>query len=180
MRSDFQSNRRRAAGFTLVELLLVLLIMATFATLVTPSVAQALRANDIDAAGEKVRDTLQFAYASALSRRQPVMVNVDHARRRCWVTLRPLSLPWLEAQEKPVERTLAAMTWPESMQLGISRSQAAAAGAGASAAFETITFRSNGRTDDLVIELSGQKQEQRFIEVVGATGEVRLREAASP
>lgn len=176
MASEPQAGRRGLPGFTLVEMLVVLLIMATFVTLVAPSVAQALRSNDIDATSERLREMLQFAYAAALARRQPVMVNVDHSRRRAWATVRKPALPWLDSQGKPSTTTLATMSWPEATRLGILRSAAPNAASGA-ASFETVTFRSDGRTDDLVVELSGERNEKRFIEVVGRTGEARMRGA---
>ena len=173
------------SAFTLIELTVVLLIIATFTGLVVPSVAQAMRAKDIDATAAKLCETLQFAHVSAVARRQPVAVRLDPDARRCRVMLRPLALPWLETTpDRPTARTLAAMSWPEEMQLTVSEGTNAAPSAQQSSSAarrpatgpQTIIFRSNGRTEDVLIELDGRENQRRYIEVVGLTGEVRVKE----
>jgi type II secretion system protein H len=172
------------AGFTLVELVVVLLIIATFTTMVVPSIAQAMSAKDIDATAAKLCETLQFAYASAVARRQPVTVRLDTDARRCRVMLRTLALPWLEpAPDRPNARMLAAMSWPEEMQLTLSEGTGVAPSAQSSSAArraatgpQTITFRSNGRTEDVVIEVADRENQHRYVEIVGLTGEVRVKE----
>ena len=127
MRSSAQRRARNARAFTLIELVVVLLIISTFTALVVPSVAQAMRAKDIDATAAKLCETLQFAYASAVARRQPVTVRLDPDTRRCRVMLRTVALPWLETTpDRPDARTLAAMSWPEEMQLTFSEGTSAA------------------------------------------------------
>jgi hypothetical protein len=85
----------------------------------------------------------------------------------------------LDEPDKPTQRTLAAMKWPKDTRLGLSRPQALMRGLEGSSAFDVIRFRSNGRTDNLVIELTNEQNQRRFIEVVGWTGEVRMREGSA-
>ena len=182
MRSNAEGGRQNA--FTLIELVVVLLIISTFTALVVPSVAQALRAKDIDATAAKLCETLQFAYASAVARRQAVAVRVDPDARRGRVMLRTLALPWLETTpERSDRRTLATMSWPEEMQLTFSEGTGAVSGAQPSSAearsatgLQTIMFRSNGRTEDVVIEVADRENQHRYVEIVGLTGEVRVKQ----
>jgi type II secretion system protein H len=184
MRSSAQRPIWRARAFTLIELVVVLLIISIFTALVVPSVAQTLRGKDIDATAAKLGETLQFAYASAVARRQPVTVRLDPDTRRCRVMLRTVSLPWLETTPaRPGAQTLTAMSWPEEMQLTVSDTVSAAANARPSSAAshsssgpQTITFRSNGRTEDVVIEVEDRENHRRYVEIVGLTGEVRVKE----
>ncbi|MGO8704532.1 MAG: Tfp pilus assembly protein FimT/FimU [Candidatus Brocadiia bacterium] len=184
MRSSAQRRARNVRAFTLIELTVVLLIIATFTALVVPSVAQAMRAKDIDATAAKLCETLQFAYASAVARRQPVTVRFDPDTRRCRVMLRMVALPWLETTpDRPGARTLTAMSWPEEMQLTVSDTVSAVRGAQPSSAAphsstgpQLIRFRSNGRTEDVVIEVADRENQHRYVEIVGLTGEVRVKE----
>ena len=91
----------RANSFTLIELMLVLVIMAIFAGMIMPAMFRALKGASLRTTGNKLCELLDFAYASAVSHRRPVLVNIDPERRRCWVSLRSISLPWL-AEEKPL------------------------------------------------------------------------------
>ena len=180
--SDRSGSARTA--FTLIELVVVLLIISTFTTLIVPSMAQAMRAKDIDATSAKLCETLQFAYASAVARRQPVVVRLDLDARRARVMLRPLALPWLDtAQDQPHARLLTAISWPEEMQLTVSNPESATTTAPPSSAAprpatgpQPITFRSNGRTEDVVVEVTDREDQRRYIEVVGLTGEVRVKQ----
>jgi len=174
-------------AFTLIELVVVLLIISTFTVMVVPSIAQAMRGKDIDATTAKLCETLQFAYASAVARRQPVAVRLDPDARTCRVMLRTLALPWLETPPvRPGARTLAAMSWPEEMQLTFSEGTGAApiarpssAAARSAVGPQTIMFRSNGRTEDVVIEVADREDHRRYVEIVGLTGEVRTQERPS-
>jgi len=184
MRNNAHRRARNARAFTLIELVVVLLIISTFTALVVPSMAQAMRAKDIDATAAKLCETLQFAYASALARRQTVAVRLDPDARTCRVMLRAVALPWLEpAPDRPTVHTLAAMSWPEEMQLTLSEGSNASPAAQPSSALarsstgpQTIMFRSNGRTEDVVIEVADHKDQRRYVEIVGLTGEVRVKE----
>ena len=41
---------------------------------------------------------------------------------------------------------------------------------------QAITFRSNGRTDDVAIELTDKEGQRRYVEIAGMTGQVRISE----
>jgi len=143
---------------------------------VPPAVSRAARGSGARATGEKLRDVLQFAYASAVARKRPVVVHLSSERRRCRVTLRRVSLPWLETDEKqPETRTLATMVIPERVRLDVSRLDEEPLEQASETAWEQIVFRSNGRAADMRIVL--EDDDERFeIEIVAATGQVRVGE----
>lgn len=150
--------------------------MAIFAGMIMPAMSRALRGTSLRTTGEKLREIFDFAYASALSRRRPVVVNMDAARQRCWVSSRTVSLPWMEEENEPKTRTLASMELPGKIEFTISRLGERVLDRTPSERWETITFSSDGRTEDVAIELSDADGERFEIEIVGATGQVRVRE----
>ena len=165
-------------AFTLIELMLVLLIMAVFAGAIMPSMSRAFRGAGLKATGEKLCETLQFAYASAVSRKRPVMVNMDLDRRRCWVTLHAVSLPWLDGAEDAAEddKTLINMEWPEKIRVTINQTgETQFPSSEQTASWEVITFHSDGRSSDILIELANEEDEPFEIEILGTTGQVRMR-----
>jgi len=169
--------RRSQRGFTLVELMLVLLIMGTLSTMILPSIATSLRSKNIDATTTKIHELLNFAYLSAISRHRPVVVNLDAERRRCWVTVRTVSLPWLEQhEEKPDTRTLATIELPEGTDVVVTREQTSSFADLPSQLWETIVFRSDGSSENVIIELGNDSGEVRVIEIIGITGEVLIKE----
>ena len=68
---------------------------------------------------------------------------------------------------------------PEGTEVGLTRGESAWADASSSQDWETITFRSDGMSEDVLIELDSPKGERFEIEVIGVTGEVRGKEVAS-
>ena len=164
-------------GFTLVELMLVLLIMGTLSAMILPSIATSIRSNSIDATTAKIHELLNFAYLSAISRHRPVVVNLDTERRRCWVTVRTVSLPWLEQQEEaPDTRTLATIDLPEGTDVMLTREQTSSFADLPSQLWETIVFKSDGSSENVIIELANDRAEVRVIEIIGITGEALIKE----
>jgi Tfp pilus assembly protein FimT len=156
--------------------MVVLVIMSVFSAMILPSVATALRKTGLGATGNQLCEMLDFGYMSAVTRHRSVVVNLDPNRRMCWVSISAVSLPWLEEREEPQTRMLAAMELPEGTQFIVNRSETSSLDATSSQVWETITFRSDGGTDDALIELTSARGERFEIEILGATGEVHGRE----
>lgn len=165
-------------GFTLIELMVVLVIISMFSAMIVPSVATALRKSGLKTIGNQICELLDFAYMSSVTRRRPVVVNLDAGRRLCWVSVSTVSLPWLPEQIEPETRILATMELPEGTQLIITRGEASpfSTAQSQSQSWEVITFRSGGGTEDALIELTSARGERFEIRILGATGEVSGRE----
>ena len=84
---------RRRCGFTLVELMVVVALMAVLSGAVAFSLASAARGRSVDMAARQVMDLLDFAYTAAVSRGQRVMVIFDPDRHACWVSVHTSPLP---------------------------------------------------------------------------------------
>jgi hypothetical protein len=82
-------------------------------------------------------------------------------------------LPWLEEQEESKTQTLATLKLPPEFQLMV---QSDPTGSGAGEAWETITFKSDGRCDDAQIRLSDGVGMPFEIVVFGSNGSIQRRE----
>ena len=165
-----------SGGFTLLELMVVLVIIAMMSTLITPSIASALREKGPVATANSLGELLRFAHLSAITRRRPVVVNIDSRVGKCWVTVTRTSFPWVPDDDAPQTRILEAMELPEGTELVVNRGPDSPMTVDQSVAWETITFGSDGMTQDTIIELLGPMGERFQIDVYGVTGEVHVQE----
>ncbi len=165
-------------GFTLIELMVVLVILALFSSAIAPSVVSAVRKSGLSAEAQKLADTLDFACVSAITRHRAVIVNIDPARKRCWITAPKATLPWLEEDEESKTQVLAAMAFGERSDIAVVLGEEGAYDVSSSGPWTTLTFNSDGSTNDAVINLSDLDGQRCVVEVFGATGEVHLREGA--
>jgi type IV fimbrial biogenesis protein FimU len=65
------------AGFTLVEMMVVVALLAIMASIAMPSFARLIAANSVEAAGNELYGLLQYARAEAVARGQRVTVSAD-------------------------------------------------------------------------------------------------------
>lgn len=163
------------AGFTLIELMVVLLLISLMTGLIVPSAVSALRRNGANSEGEKLLEMLQFAHLSAITRHHAVVVNIDGRRGLCWVSLSRTTLPWLENQVESGTQTLATLQLPDTVQIFVSRGERTEYTMGASQGWERFTFRGNGGADNITIELTDSRDEKYTLGIIGATGEIVVR-----
>lgn len=163
-------------GFTLIELMVVVVLMAILSSALVPSIVGAMRRAGARTAAVKSFDLLNFARGAAIARRQPVTVSFDVDRHLCWVCVRPSSLPWLpeEQQARPV--TLLSIELPERTEISFYRGDQASQSPPGEMQRETLRFEADGTAEDVVIELADQGGDFYRLEVVGATGEILLQE----
>jgi len=160
---------------TLIELMVVVIVMAVMAGAIVPNLAAAARRGGVDKAAGRIVDVLDFAARAAVARRRTVVVNLDGERGRCWATLQTVRLPWLEDEDAPETRTLTAVRLPEDLSLAVYRESTETA-FGADEAWERVTFRPDGTTEDVTVELVDGRGRARSIEVSGITGRADLLE----
>ena len=172
-----KSTRSHSAGFTLIELMVVLFILALFSTVIVPAVASALQRGGVRADGEKLCDLLNFAYMTAVTQRVQVVVHLDAERGRCWAALNAPQLPWrIQEDTDEKARILEMMALAKDTRLSCDAPQGPSFGQGAPSSLETLTFQSDGGAEDRLIRLTGTKGKGYEIEVAGATGQVHGHE----
>jgi len=76
----FEERKRRGeAGFTLLEMLIVVAILGLLAVFVTMIVAKTIQRQRVTAAAQEIRGDIQAVYTRVLNTQQPVYVRIDRA-----------------------------------------------------------------------------------------------------
>ena len=75
-------------------------------------------------------------------------------------------------------RPLASMEIPRAIDVVVFRAEGQLPAGGGAATAYTIAFSSDGTAEDAVIELADDRGSRVALEVIGATGEVVVRESA--
>lgn len=135
----------------------------------------ALRRNGASTEGEKLLEMLQFAYLSAVTRHHAVDVNIDGERGLCWISVSITTLPWLEDQVESGTQTLATLQLPDTVQIVVFRGERTEYTMGASQGWDRFTFRGDGGSENLTIELTDTRERTYTLDIVGATGEILVR-----
>jgi type IV fimbrial biogenesis protein FimU len=159
------------SGFTLVELMVVLLLITLFSTLIMPSVVTAMREDALSTQRDKVAELLRFASLTAITRHHPVQVYVDSDKGLCRVVLSQTALPWLDEEQRS-SQVLASLRLPEKMHVELARTEENDATGDPT----SVTFLSDGRADGTRLTLTSAKGERGIVEVIATTGEVLLRD----
>ena len=151
--------------------MVVLVITSVFAGLVAPAMRSALRDTSLTTSADKVRSMIDFAYASAVSRRSRVVVDI--ALPVCRVRMHTIALPWRPQTDQPRVRSLAMARLPGNIDCIVSHM-----GGGMAGDSDRIVFDRNGRTRDARIELTDANGSAVVIEIVGATGQTRIESSS--
>ncbi|MGE0385519.1 MAG: GspH/FimT family pseudopilin [Gammaproteobacteria bacterium] len=144
----------RAAGFTLLEVLLVLIIFGVAAAIAVPRVAGALRAAEIDAAARGLAASMRHARGRAIAVHREQRVALDLERRRYFI---------------PGRETPVALPEDVDIELVTARSQRQGVRSG------TIAFHPDGSATGGQIRLSGAGR-HHVVDIDWLTGAVRLYE----
>jgi type II secretion system protein H len=70
------SRRKESAGFTLIEMMIVVTLLAMFATLALPGFQTMINNNRLQSASNEIGELLEYARMEAATRSQPVTVNI--------------------------------------------------------------------------------------------------------
>jgi len=164
------------AGFTLVELMVVAVVMAVLAGAIAPTIVGAVSQSGIRAAADDTADLLDFARAAAIARRQSLVVLVDPAQGVLRVKARRPALPWVSDDEGAVERTLAELKLPAGVEVDVSGPDLVAGDDGATA----LAFAPDGDMDEASVRLTDARGRSRTVEVAPALGRILVQEGAQP
>ena len=77
----------RVKGFTLVELMVVVALVAITAAIALPNLANFIRDNRVQSQAEELNSIFQYARSEAVTRRAPVTVSVNGGTGKVAVTL---------------------------------------------------------------------------------------------
>src|SRR3954465_14117523 len=81
MRSPNQYHKHSRVGFSIFELLIVLVVMGVLASMVGPAMSRIVRHNRANRAATVIAADLQNAFAVAARQRQPVRIQADAATK---------------------------------------------------------------------------------------------------
>jgi type II secretion system protein H len=168
-----QAVRHGTAGFTLIELMVVLVLLALMAGMIAPSVMSAMRRKGVLSQGEDLAELLRFAQSYAVTSRRPVQVNLDSARGLCWATVVHTPLPWRDDEAAGSPETIGSLKLQRGVAVMVQSADSSAGGA-----WNTITFASNGCTKDALLQVSDGRSPPMELFVAGTEGSVQLREGA--
>lgn len=99
---------RRMAGFTLLEVIVVISLVALIATLVTTTIGSGLGSARIRAAGKEVAAALKYTRAQAIVKREAQVLLIDTANRT-------FTAPGRDAVELPRELEVKLLTAAEEL-----------------------------------------------------------------
>lgn len=163
-----------AAGFTLVELTVVLAIMALLASLIVPAAMAAMRKGGVEPVGKELGELARFSLVSAITRHAAATLNIDAARGRCWVSMNAVRLPWQEYDREPSAQILASMKIPDGISVRLESGAPVESELEAmKPAWDTLVFQANGIAQDAAIEITNRSGDRYLVEILGATGAVK-------
>jgi type II secretion system protein H len=144
-------NSGNARGFTLIELIVALVVMACAAGLIVPNISRSMSRQDLHEAGQHLMLTARTARELAIARRQPLVLQVDLDRGGYSVSQRGR-----DGAYQPVQTTwLKAARWPESIRGQVR----GAAGVVAEAGVQPISFNADGSSSGASIKLMSEGRE---------------------
>ena len=108
-------GRRRAAGFTLLELLVVLVLISLVSALALPRIAGSVPSLQLKTSARKVISILRFARGRTVTEQVPFGVRFDPAQRTVQVVT--AVDPEREDQTVPPSNSLEAFVLPEDVGL---------------------------------------------------------------
>ncbi len=142
---------RHGRGFTLIELVVVLTVLACAAGLIIPSMSGSLSRNELQEAGQHLLLTARTAREFAIVRRQPLVLQIDLDRGSYSVAQRgsggvyqPIQSSWLKSAR-----------WPERVHAQVR----GADGTTAEAGLQEIWFNADGSSSGASITLKTEDRE---------------------
>ena len=76
----------KRAGFTLLEMITVVVIMGIMAAIAVPLMSAFVRGNKLEIAAQHISNTLSLARQTAIARRQKTYVYFDPATKQYWIS----------------------------------------------------------------------------------------------
>jgi type II secretion system protein H len=167
---------RNNHGFTLIELMVVLVILALLAGMIAPSAVSALRRSGVESQGEKLVEMLRFAQRYAVTSRHAVEANFDSRQGRCWVASINTTFPWVEEEGRDMPEILATLKLPDNILLNVRPDPASRSSENP---WQTISFKSDGRAESALLRLTDDRGTVVEVMVMESDGSVHQRDEQS-
>jgi prepilin-type N-terminal cleavage/methylation domain-containing protein len=179
-------RRSSARGFTVTELLVVMVIMALLAGLAVPSFARSLQSERLRTGARTVVSMVQLARTRAITRHTFTRLRIDYDEGL--LTIEELSQPDVmsgragsmasaESRQPTWVEQRDSLGRPRSLPGGVRLTYAGGdptAGAGSATRADALTFRPDGSTDDAMLMLQGYQGERLGVAVQRARLQARL------
>ena len=174
------TNIRHNTGFTLIELIVVLLIMTTMMAVAAPRVAGRSEAAVLRAAASDFQTLASAARAKAVLQQRTISLTIDKQGRSIGLfAILPATVDGDQGNEGPPSDN--AREDQDQEQEPVSRSRSLSEGLVATIESDTpdantINFYPDGSADQSTLTISNARDEQLKLSLAAATGRLRLAE----
>ncbi len=166
-------KRRSSSGFTLIELILVMIVIFTLATIIAPRFSDSFPSLQVRTSTERLFAWARKARADAAITGARQRVVMDSSKKKFWIELeaRPIKEPgkftklsgaWGEAQ-LPDEVSFETIDGPETDPTN--------------SALRYLEFRPDGTSSEATIIISNENGDRQTLRVEGATSKVYIEQA---
>lgn len=176
MKSLRTSRSRRQRGFTLVELILVMIVIFTLATVVAPRFSDFFPSLQVRKSADQLFAWARKARADAAVTGLRQRLVMDSSKRRYWIEYeaRPIKDP---GKFTALSGAWEAETLPEEIAFETIDGAETDPGNGAK---RYIEFRPDGTSSDATVILSNESGDRATLRVEGATSKVYIQPQEQP
>jgi len=158
-------NRTRRGGFTLLELVLVMIVLFIMAGVVVPRLSDFFPAFQVRKTADRILAWARKARSEAALTGARHRLVFDTEGRRYWIEYeaRPLKEPFVF---QPLGGSWGGETYPEDVVLesleGLEEDQG----------YRVLMFRPDGTSEDVTIVVANDRGDRKTLKVTGATSQV--------
>ena len=180
-------GRRRPGGFTLTELIVVMVIMVIAASVIMPTFMRQLEYARLSSAARRLLSCARYARSQAVIRNVPYRLNIDEEGRRYWITC--YDADRAELGEEPFRTDTSTLGLVEELPEDVTFEQVVIGDErreGEESAAEQVNpdgsifveYRPDGTSDGMQVLLKNAEDERLAIRADAVTGRAEIAEEA--